>query len=198
MNLDAMRAMLSAAGQPAYRAAQLYEWVFARGVANFSDMTNLPKTLREWLAENTRLATIDLVRVTGPDDGTRKALFRLADGKFIESVVMRDEGEGRTSLCISSQVGCAMACTFCLTGFGGYQRNLTPDEIIGQAIEARRQLLAADEPLAHVVFMGMGEPMHNLDNVIPALHLLIDAKGFGLSRRRVTGARALHQHRDRP
>jgi 23S rRNA (adenine2503-C2)-methyltransferase len=194
LDCDAMTGLVAGAGFDAYRGGQLYHWIFARGAAAFEDMANLPRPLRAWLAAHTRLATLELVRTNGDPDVTRKLLFRLADGRFIESVLMCDPtaSDERTSLCLSTQVGCAVGCTFCLTGYGGFQRNLTADEIVGQAIVARRILAGPAQPpstfttLDHIVFMGMGEPLLNLDAVIPALRLLTDPKGFGLSRRRVT------------
>jgi 23S rRNA (adenine2503-C2)-methyltransferase len=125
--------------------------------------------------------------MTGEPGQTQKALFRLADGETIESVIMRDEDDpANPSFCISSQVGCALGCTFCMTGYGGFRRNLAVDEILGQAIALRRHAIGPDNIIHHLVFMGMGEPMHNLGAVIPAIQLLIDPDGFGLSRRRVT------------
>ncbi len=186
MDQAAMTALLAEAGFEPYRARQLYQWVYRRGADSLDEMTNLPKALRAFLGERTRLGGVEPVRATGPTGETQKWLFRTVDGRFIESVVMRDEGVGRTSLCVSSQVGCALGCTFCMTGFGGFQRQLGVDEIVGQALAVRRHVLAADEPLHHVVFMGMGEPLLNLDAVVPALRLLVDPDGVGLSRRRVT------------
>lgn len=186
MDLAAMSALLAEGGFPAYRARQLYQWVYRNGAESLGDMSNLPKPLRAFLAGRARMGGVTLVRAQGPEGGTQKLLMRTDDGKFIESVVMRDEGAGRTSLCVSSQIGCAVGCAFCLTGFGGFQRNLRADEIVGQVLNVRKQILAPDEPLAHVVFMGMGEPMLNLGAVVPALRLLIDPDGIGLSRRRVT------------
>lgn len=186
MDLASMSALLAEGGFETYRARQLYQWVFRRGADMLDEMKNLPKAMREFLAERARMGGVELVRAQGHDGGTQKLLMQTDDGRFIESVVMRDEGAGRTSLCVSSQVGCAVGCAFCLTGFGGFQRNLRADEIVGQALATKKKAMAADEPLAHVVFMGMGEPMLNLGAVIPALRLMIDPDGIGLSRRRVT------------
>lgn len=185
LSLDQLKALLTGAGFEGYRAKQLYHWIFARGAASFDEITNLPKPMLAWLREHTTLANMEFVRATGPEDGTRKVLFRLGDGRHVESVLMRDEGAGRTSFCLSSQVGCAMGCDFCLTGFGGFQRNMTVGEIVGQALLLHR-MLAEGEMLHHIVFMGMGEPMHNLENVIPAIRLITDPDGFGQSRRRLT------------
>ncbi len=186
LTLNQLITLLTEAGFERYRARQVYEWVHSRGAKRFDDMSNLPGRLRGWLAEHTRLNPLELVRVSGQAGQTQKALFRLDDGRLIESVVMRDDENGRVSFCLSSQVGCALACTFCLTGFGGFQRDLTPGEIVAQALVMRRELLAPAESLHHIVFMGMGEPMLNMDGVIAAVRLLTDPLGFGLSPRRIT------------
>lgn len=186
MNLPQMTDLLAQGGFQKYRAKQLHHWIYQKWASEFDEMRNLPKAVRQWLAENTSIGALELVRIDGPAGGTCKVLFRLPDDCYIESVVMRDEGEGRTSLCISSQVGCAVGCTFCLTGYGGFQRNLHPEEIVGQVLEIRRLIMAPDEPLHHLVYMGMGEPMLNVDPVIQSIRLLTDPNGFGLSKRRIT------------
>jgi 23S rRNA (adenine2503-C2)-methyltransferase len=147
--------------------------------------------MREWLGEHAVLAVAELARLTGEPGQTQKALFRLRDGKLVESVVMREpdddeEGAREPSLCLSSQVGCALDCKFCMTGWGGYQRNLTAAEIVSQAIEIQRRALGEGERIHHMVFMGMGEPMHNLKEVVPAIRALTDPAGFGLGKRRLT------------
>jgi 23S rRNA (adenine2503-C2)-methyltransferase len=181
-----MRDLLTGNGFEGYRARQLYQWVFRRGAESFEEMSNLPKALTAWLSDHARLTPLRLLATEGPEDGTRKVLFGLEDGRRIESVLMRDDEAGWTSLCLSSQVGCAMKCSFCLTGRGGYGRDLTVAEIAGQAVMVRRRLMAEGEILHRIVFMGMGEPLLNLDGVIPAIRLLSDPDGFGVSRRRVT------------
>ena len=187
MSRPEMESMLAGAGFERYRAGQLFHWVFARGVDSLEAMGNLPARLRQWLKANAVLADLSLEKTTGPEGGTRKVLFRLRDGRAIESVLMRDEEDpDKASLCLSSQVGCAVGCVFCMTGFGGFQRQLTVDEITGQAIEIRRQLLGPEVQIGHVVLMGMGEPMLNLEAVAPALRLLTDPDGLKLSRRRLT------------
>jgi 23S rRNA (adenine2503-C2)-methyltransferase len=196
MNLTRMQALLTAAGFEKYRAAQLHQWVWRRMAVDFDQMHTLPKALRAWLAENTQLSAAELLRLTGEAGQTQKALFRLADGKRIESVVMRerldeDEADGppgavQPSLCISSQVGCAVDCKFCLTGWGGYQRNLSAAEIVSQAVEIQARVLREGERINHIVFMGMGEPMLNLAGVCGSVRLLTDPDGFGLSKRRMT------------
>ena len=186
MSLHEMTELVRSGGFEAWRARQLYHWVYKKGADSFDAMKNLPARMRAHLAERARICPLELQRVTGASGATNKALFRLHDGRLIESVTMRDPETGRTSFCVSSQVGCALACSFCLTGFGGWQRNLTAGEIIGQALTMRARMLSPDETLDNMVFMGMGEPMLNLEAVEPALRLLTDPEGFGLSRRRIT------------
>lgn len=186
MTLREMTDLLAEGGFPAFRAKQLHHWIYRRGAETLDEMGNLPKALREWLPLHSVLGGVEVARVTGERTKTRKILFRLSDGRFIESVVMRDEGKGRTSICVSSQVGCAVGCTFCLTGYGGYERQLSPDEIVGQVLAARRHAMEPDEPLHGLVFMGMGEPMLNLDAVVKAVRLLSDPEGVALSARRIT------------
>lgn len=186
MDLGAMRALVESIGQPAYRARQIYEWIHRRGAVSFDEMTNLPKSMRDRLAERARIGAIERIDTTGAETGTRKIVWRLDDGKVVESVLMRDEGAGRTSLCLSSQVGCAVGCTFCLTGYGGFQRDCRPEEIVGQVLGVRRELLMEDERLHSLVFMGMGEPMHNLESVVEAIRLITDPEGIAISPRRIT------------
>jgi 23S rRNA (adenine2503-C2)-methyltransferase len=186
MTRGEMAALVEGGGFPAFRGKQLFEWVYRHGAAEFDAMTNLPKAMRGWLAERVVIGGGRLVRAQGRPEGTRKVLFELGDGKFIESVLMRDEGKERTSLCVSSQVGCAVGCTFCLTGYGGYQRQLAVDEIVGQVLEVRRQLLLEGERLQGMVFMGMGEPMLNLDAVVKAIRIISDPEGIAMSARRIT------------
>ncbi len=188
LNQEQLRELLVTNGFESYRAKQIYQWIFRKGVREISEMRNLPRKLAQWLSEHTRLATLAPVRVTGDPNATAKLLFKLDDGKLVESVLMHDEqaDDERTSICLSSQVGCAVGCAFCLTGFGGFQRNLSVDEIVGQAIDVRNAIPGEDKHIDHLVMMGMGEPMLNLDNLIPALRLLTDPDGFGLSRRRLT------------
>lgn len=187
MNLDEMKRLMERLGLPAFRAKQLYHWVFAKGAPDFGRMLNLPKDLKEKLTEaGVRVGRTRIVEAQGPEDGTRKVVYELEDGRFIESVLMRDEGTGRTSVCVSSQVGCAVGCTFCLTGFGGFQRQLAPDEITGQILDIRNELLAEGETIHGFVFMGMGEPMLNVPNVVRSIRLMTDPDGMAISARRIT------------
>lgn len=146
-------------GQPSYRAGQVWEWL-ARGAGSFDEMTNLPAGLRSQLAEELPISTLAVDASARSVDGTEKALFLTADSRPVEAVLMRYR-DGRRSLCLSSQSGCPLTCTFCATGTMKFGRNLTESEILDQALHFRRI-----EPVNHTVFMGMGEPMMNLDNVL--------------------------------
>jgi 23S rRNA (adenine2503-C2)-methyltransferase len=165
---------LADAGEPAYRASQVWEWV-ARGAGGYEEMTNLPGTLRDRLAAVVPLSTLALQAEARSDDGTVKALFHTGDGRPIEAVLMRYR-DGRRSLCLSSQSGCPLTCTFCATGTMKFGRNLTTSEILDQALHFRR-----GEAIDHVVFMGMGEPTMNLDAVLAACERLPD---LGVTHRR--------------
>jgi 23S rRNA (adenine2503-C2)-methyltransferase len=167
---------LSERGQPSYRAGQVWDWA-ARGVGGYTEMTNLPGELRSELDQEVPFSTLELEREAKASDGTVKALFRTREGHPVEAVLMRYR-DGRRSLCLSSQSGCPLTCTFCATGQMRFGRNLTPSEILDQALHFRRI-----EPVDHAVFMGMGEPMLNLDSVLEAARLLPDV---GITWRRTT------------
>ena len=165
---------LSAAGEPAYRASQVWDWV-ARGARGYEEMTNLPGALREGLAAGVPLSTLSVRAEAKSDDGTVKTFFDTADGRPLEAVLMRYR-DGRRSVCVSSQSGCPLTCSFCATGQMKFGRNLSADEILDQALHFRRI-----EPIDHVVFMGMGEPTMNLDAVLAACERLPD---LGVTHRR--------------
>jgi 23S rRNA (adenine2503-C2)-methyltransferase len=174
VDLELLERTLAGAGEPAFRAAQVWEWT-ARGARSYETMTNLPADLRERLAREVPLSSLELVREARSRDGTEKALFHTADGRAIEGVLMRYR-DGRRSLCLSSQSGCPLTCTFCATGTMRFGRNLTVSEILDQALHFRRI-----EPVDHAVFMGMGEPLMNLDNVLAACERL---PAIGITSRR--------------
>ncbi|HET7127632.1 MAG TPA: 23S rRNA (adenine(2503)-C(2))-methyltransferase RlmN [Gaiellaceae bacterium] len=174
MNLDAVSVLL--ADEPAYRTRQVWEWV-ARGARSFEEMTNLPARMRRLLAEQVPFSTLELMHEARSSDGTVKALFHTADGHPVEAVLMRYR-DGRRSICVSSQSGCPLTCTFCATGQMRFRRNLTVWEIADQALHFRRI-----EPIDHAVFMGMGEPMLNVDAVLAAARRLPD---LGITHRRTT------------
>jgi len=180
---DALKIWLAEHGQPAYRAAQIRRWLYGGRARSMADMTDLPATLREELARDFQIWTSQVVRHNQTDDGTEKLLVRLADGQEIECVLLRD-GVRRT-ICISTQVGCAMGCVFCASGLDGVVRNLTAGEIVEQMLLLDR-LLPEGERLSHIVVMGMGEPLANIDRLLPALGVATDAAGLGISARRIT------------
>ena len=165
---------VAAAGEPAYRHSQVWEWL-ARGARSYEEMTNLPAPLRQRLEETVSLSTLTVKAEAKSDDGTVKTLFETADGRPLEAVLMRYR-DGRRSVCLSSQSGCPLTCTFCATGRMKFGRNLSVDEILDQALHFRRL-----EQIDHVVFMGMGEPTMNIDNVLAACGLLPD---LGVTNRR--------------
>jgi 23S rRNA (adenine2503-C2)-methyltransferase len=180
---ESLTAWLEEHRQGAYRAKQVRHWLFARRAGDFQEMTDLPQALRIELAEAFVLWTTDVVRHTQADDGTEKLLLALADGGQIECVLLRDEV--RRTICISTQVGCGMGCVFCASGLDGLERNLTTGEILEQILRLQR-LLRPDERLSHIVVMGMGEPLANLDNLLPALEEVGREDGLGVSARRIT------------
>lgn len=192
-----------------YRAKQIYHWVYQRGVTDWNQMSDLSKNLRVWLNENVSILRLQERQAQQAQDGTLKTLWNLSDGKTIESVLIPvlkgeegsvddEEGEGapefrefkndqiihqmtRLTACISSQVGCAMACKFCLTGIQGLDRHLKTEEIVTQVFELRLRA-----PVTNLVFMGMGEPLHNFENVVKACEIILDQDGMNFSKRKVT------------
>jgi 23S rRNA (adenine2503-C2)-methyltransferase len=176
MDLALLEETLRERGQPAFRARQVWEWT-ARGAPGYAEMTNLPRALREELASAVPFSTLTVEAERESRDGTVKALFHTADGHPVEAVLMRYR-DGRRSLCLSSQSGCPLTCTFCATGTMKFGRNLTASEILDQVLHFRRI-----EPVDHLVFMGMGEPMMNLENVLAATRRLPD---IGITHRRTT------------
>jgi 23S rRNA (adenine2503-C2)-methyltransferase len=179
MDLELLERTLADARQPAFRARQVWAWA-ARGATGYDAMTDLPAALRAQLAEQVPFSTLALADEAHARDGTVKALMHTRDGRPVEAVLMRYR-DGRRSLCLSSQSGCPLTCTFCATGSMRFGRNLTASEILDQALHFRRLLRPAGESPDHVVFMGMGEPMMNLDNVLQACRRLPDV---GVTHRR--------------
>ncbi len=172
-------------GEPAYRAEQIEAWLFQRYADDVSEMTNLPKKLREKLAIQTIINPLTpLVSVDSQDGQTTKTLFALPDGREIEAVLM--QYDTRRTLCISTQAGCAMACPFCATGQIGFMRNLSAGEIVAQVLHYARQLVRTDQSVTNIVFMGMGEPLANYAETWRAIRCLNDPIGFNLGARRMT------------
>ena len=187
LDREELKAFCAGLGEKPYRARQLMRWVHRAGVGDFGAMTDVAKALRERLAERAVIAAPRVLRDTTAADGTRKWLLDVGTGNAIESVFIPSEDRG--TLCISSQAGCALACTFCSTGHQGFNRNLAVDEIIGQLWLANQCLgrgVSEARPISNVVMMGMGEPLANFDSVVAAMRLMLDDDAYGLSRRRVT------------
>jgi len=176
MDLALLEKTLAERGEPAYRARQVWEWT-ARGAGSYADMTTLSKALRATLDESVPFSTLEVVTERESQDGTAKTLFRTADGHPVEAVLMRYR-DGRRSLCLSSQSGCPLTCTFCATGAMRFGRNLTTWEILDQALHFRQK-----EPVNHAVYMGMGEPFLNFDEVLASARRLPD---LGITPRRTT------------
>jgi len=170
-------------GEKPFRATQLLKWIYQEGVEDFDQMTNLSKSLRSFLQINCHISTPEIVFEQIASDGTRKWVLQTDCGNRIETVFIPEEGRG--TLCVSSQIGCALACTFCSTAQQGFNRNLKTSEIIGQVYAAQNRL-GSDTRITNVVMMGMGEPLLNFDNVVAAMNLMMDDFAFGLSKRRVT------------
>ncbi len=169
-------------GEKAFRGRQLFQWIWQKGVGEFSEMTNLSKSLIQNLEQNCSLGLSTVHQVqTSETQGTSKFLIRLNDGKFIETVLI-PEGK-RVTVCLSSQVGCALDCDFCATGKMGLKRNLSSGEIVDQLLHARR---FSDRPITNIVFMGMGEPFHNYNQVIKAANILNAELGFAHGARKIT------------
>jgi 23S rRNA (adenine2503-C2)-methyltransferase len=170
-------------GQPRFHARQIFQWIYKRGQIDFSDMSDLPRDLRAQLVEECVVTTPVVERMERSTDGTTKFLLRLSDDKFIESVFIPDTPA--QTFCISTQVGCAMKCAFCLTGKMGIDRNLTAGEIAGQVRVLASSLGMLDRRF-NIVLMGMGEPLHNYEATMKSLRILSDEHGFGMSPRRMT------------
>ena len=172
-------------GQPAFRGRQILAWIYKPGITDFPQMTDLAKEFRAVLAQSACMSRFEECIVECSQDGAVKFAFRLQDGQIIESVLIPEED--RNTLCVSSQVGCAMGCTFCLTGAMGFRRNLTTAEIINQVCAVRDWTIAHGKgPLTNIVFMGMGEPLANLDNLIDSISILTEQRGLDFSNRRIT------------
>jgi 23S rRNA (adenine2503-C2)-methyltransferase len=189
LNLDraAMQEFFVGIGEKPFRATQVIQWIHQYGVDDFDAMTNLGKELRARLRDTAEIRVPEIIQDQIAADGTRKWLLRLNDGNAIETVFIPEEERG--TLCVSSQVGCTLNCSFCSTGHQGFNRSLTVAEIISQLLVANRALgrdPKGDRIITNVVLMGMGEPLLNFDNVLPAMRLMLDDYAYGLSRRRVT------------
>lgn len=185
LDLFQLTQLLTDLGQPAFRAKQVWQWLYQKFPRTIAEMTNLPQTLRDVLAEQTLLHSATVVaREFSRDSQTTKLLFQLPDGKYIETVLMRYDK--RRTLCISTQAGCAMGCVFCATGQMGFLRNLTRGEIIAQVMYFAHELAQKGEHVTNIVMMGMGEPLHNYDHTIAAIDRLTAPDAFNLGARKIT------------
>jgi 23S rRNA (adenine2503-C2)-methyltransferase len=187
--LDELQTKLRGLAQPAYRAGQIMDWLYKKRADAFEEMSDLPRALRARLAENFPMGKLDVVRVLGSRDTTRKFLFRLDDGNLIESVLipaspaLYGQKSDRRTACVSTQVGCAYGCKFCASGLDGFSRNLRANEIVDQIIAIES---ASREKIDNIVFMGMGEPLANFDNVMRAIRILNAPWGLGIGARHIT------------
>lgn len=179
MTRKELEALAVSLGQPAFRGRQIADWIYKRGVTSIEEMSNLPAGFRTALAESANLYRDGILDQAKSPDGTTKFLLELEDAQRIESVLL--PYEERVSVCVSTQVGCAMACEFCATGMGGFIRDLTAGEIVDEVLTLQRE---SGRRISHVVYMGMGEPLLNYDNVLKSLHLLNDE--VGISMRHIT------------
>jgi 23S rRNA (adenine2503-C2)-methyltransferase len=186
---EELQEMLRGLGEPSYRVGQIADWLYKRRVESFENMTDLPHALRAQLAKLFTFDRLEIVRVLGSRDTTRKFLFRLADGNLIESVLipaspaLYGEKSDRRTICMSTQVGCAYGCKFCASGLEGFSRNLGPNEIIDQIIAIEG---ASGETIDNIVFMGMGEPLANFSNVIRAIRIINAPWALGIGARHIT------------
>lgn len=186
MNLQEAEDLFRSAGEKNYRAKQLFNWLYEKNVSSFADMTNFSKELRQYLEDNFHLTALILEeRLISKIDGTEKYLFKTFDGNYIEAVFIKNEGmdDGRLTICVSSQAGCAMGCRFCNTAGLGFKRNLEPGEILEQINQIRRITGLLNN---NIVFMGMGEPFMNYDNVLKAADIMNYSFGFHISARKIT------------
>lgn len=185
MDRARMREVLTGMGEPRFRADQVYRWVFQRGARTFEEMTDLPKALRQRLVDDGfSVGRVKVGRVAESVDGTRKLAIRLDDGGTVETVLI-PMGEDRFTQCLSSQVGCAIGCKFCYTATLGLGRHMTPGEIVDQVLVAR-SAIPEGARVTNLVYMGMGEPLHNFDGVVQSLGPICDPDGIGYVHRRVT------------
>ena len=187
-DLEGLAAFCESLGEKRFRATQLFRWIHQRGARDFDQMTDLAKSLREKLRTSARIEGLALISQHESGDGTIKWLFDVGAGDAVEAVFIPEDDRG--TLCVSSQAGCAVGCRFCSTGHQGFSRNLTTGEIVAQLWFAehflRKHLQRDERVISNVVMMGMGEPLQNYSALVPALRVMLDDHGYGLSRRRVT------------
>jgi len=189
-DLDGLAAFCERLGEKRFRATQLFRWIHQKGASDFTQMSDLAKSLREKLGGSAEIRALPIISEQASTDGTIKWLFDVGGGNAVESVFIPEDDRG--TLCVSSQAGCAVGCRFCSTGHQGFSRNLTTGEIIAQLwfaehhLRQRLKLAPGERAITNVVMMGMGEPLQNYGALVPALRMMLDDHGYGLSRRRVT------------
>jgi len=176
LNLAQIEEFVAGLGLPKFRAKQLHSWIYAKYASSFDEMTDLSAELRAQLAAVSTVSLLEMVQLQVSKDGTRKYLFKLPDGKIVESVLMVFDDRTTLSACVSSQVGCAVGCTFCATGYLGFTRNLSSQEIVDQIMSIQRE---SGKRISNVVYMGQGEPLLNVENVIESVHVMIGSVGIG-------------------
>jgi len=181
--LDSLRERFRGEGVPAYRANQVMSWLYKRGVDDIAQMSDLSLEFREWLTRNWETRAVEVQSAKRSIDGTQKLALTTRDGKLIEAVIIPEQR--RVTLCVSTQVGCPLACDFCATGSMGFTRNLSTAEIVDQVCRAR-EIVGDEGAISNVVFMGMGEPLLNLPAVKEAIGIMTDPRGMGLAPRRIT------------
>lgn len=181
LTLEELKEELRGLGQPSFRAIQAFAWIYRKGATRFDQFTDFPRELRERMAGRFSFGGLDPADVLESPDGVRKTLFRLEDGEFVETVFI--PSGARRTVCVSTQVGCKFGCAFCASGLGGFKRDLRPGEITGQVLSLRDDF---DDALTNLVFMGMGEPLDNLDGLFKALQILNAPEGMAMAARRMT------------
>ncbi|MDZ4835324.1 MAG: 23S rRNA (adenine(2503)-C(2))-methyltransferase RlmN [Candidatus Melainabacteria bacterium] len=176
LSLAQLKAFVKSIGEPAFRADQIHSWIYAKWAGSIDEMTNLSADLRKRLNEAACVSALEIATLKVSRDGTRKYLFRLPDGKLVESVLMSFQDRDTLSACVSSQVGCAVGCTFCATGYLGFMRNLTAQEIVDQVLAIQRE---SGQRISNLVYMGQGEPLLNTENVIESIFTMQQSVGIG-------------------
>jgi 23S rRNA (adenine2503-C2)-methyltransferase len=176
LTLPQIEEFVTELGLPKFRARQIHSWIYSKYAKSFDDMTDLAKDVRELLKQRATVPLLEQAHLQISNDGTRKYLFKLPDNKYVEAVLMTFEDRPTLSACVSSQVGCAVGCTFCATGYLGFKRNLTSPEIIDQVMSIQRDIGAR---ISNIVYMGQGEPLLNVDHVIESLHTMTESVGIG-------------------
>jgi 23S rRNA (adenine2503-C2)-methyltransferase len=193
MNMAELEHFVASIGEKPYRGRQLHQWIYQKEVSSFYEMNDLPKTLRQRLSEIAQISILRVLKQRVSNDGTRKFLLELNDKKRVETVVIPQSNDkyAKYTLCISCQVGCMVGCSFCATGRSGFQRNLLAYEMVGQVLGSNRELVRrlrreGERFISNIVYMGMGEPMFNYDEVMKSIRILNDSNGFDIGQRHIT------------